>query len=186
MLNRLHLFTVSLICTLLLTGRMAPAQMEDQAELERKTEQADFGGVKTEPIKAAWEFSFDGGKTFAAALPATFPGDTGQVLVARATFDVEGPAAMACLWAIHDESKGGKTAPGAFALASRGDVGGVECGATPLWVNVAVALNGKTPSGPLPGMMYHALPVETAALLVKGANTLTIRGSLSALRPVRR
>ncbi|MCE5280434.1 MAG: hypothetical protein ABFD92_19575 [Planctomycetaceae bacterium] len=148
-------------------------------QLEARCAEGSFGGAKTETLPAKWEFSSDGGKTF-GPMPAAFGVNPKQILTARATFPVNDPAAVAALWVIFDEPKGGKT-PGAFATCGHENVGDGECGASPLWTHVVVTLNGKTPQGPLPGMMYHALPVQTTGLLTKGDNTLTISGPLSAL-----
>ncbi|MCE5327330.1 MAG: hypothetical protein LLG01_13060 [Planctomycetaceae bacterium] len=151
---------------------------ETAASLEQRCAEGSFGGAKTETLTAKWEFSTDSGKTF-AAMPAAV--GARQALTARATFPVNDPTAVAALWVTFDETNAGKSTQGAFATCGHEDVGGGECGASPLWTHVIVTLNGKSPQGPLPGMMYHALPLQTSGVLVKGDNTLTISGPLSAL-----
>jgi len=136
------------------------------------------GGVRAEPVKAAWQFSTDGEKTFADAPPGEIDPTQVRVFTARATFNIDDPAAVACLWLAHDDSAAPGLAAGAFCLGDYEDARNKNCGATPLWQNTKAALNGKDAPGALPAMMYHFLPIDPGDALVKGANTLTVSGEL--------
>ncbi|MCE5328427.1 MAG: hypothetical protein LLG01_18655 [Planctomycetaceae bacterium] len=144
-------------------------------------ETAEAPQIKTQVLKASWQFSIDEGKTFIDALPPT-----AKTLMARATFTVDDPAAVAGLWLTHvDEKLPAPLAPtciaSAFAMAGHREARDKNCGASPLWTYTKVQVNGKDITGPQEAMVYIALPVEPAAVLVKGANTLTVSGTLWSL-----
>ncbi|MCE5325575.1 MAG: hypothetical protein ABFD92_17680 [Planctomycetaceae bacterium] len=160
--------TIHMALAVMLAAAMArAAEGPDQ-------QQAETGGVKTAPVAAKIEYSLDGGATYSAALPATV--EPGQIkLQARVTFNVDDAAAVAMLFlAFEDQST-----RSAFCLGSLQDARGKYCGALPLWTHVAGTLNGKAITGPLHPMMYHYLPIDSAAL-VRGPNTLIVTGGLAA------
>ncbi|MCE5325344.1 MAG: metallophosphoesterase [Planctomycetaceae bacterium] len=96
---------------------------------------------------AAWTFSGDGGKTFAASLATKAA--TATPAVAKATFSVEDLSACGGVW----------LQPSAGLSASK------------------VTLNGKEVAAPLPGMSYPAIPLDPQKYLVKGTNVLEVQGS---------
>lgn len=133
--------------------------------------------LKTEPLAARWEFSTDNGATFAAAMPAEINPGTVKTIVARGTFAVEDPAAIACLWlGMENASNDNDVSEGGFCLGDAETAGGRECGVNPLWQNARVEVNGKSPAGPLAGMTYRQMPIG-GDVLVKGQNTLTVSGN---------
>ena len=109
---------------------------------------AEEAAAKDALARAAWTFSSDGGKTFALRSLEIPAGATINV-VARATFKVDDPAA----------------------------VGGVRVMAGRLLTNAGFKLNGKQVTGPLPGMLYYAVPVDPRVYLTNGENVLIVTGS---------
>ena len=97
---------------------------------------------------ATWKFSTDDGKTFTADAP---PAGAKQ-MVARATFKVQDPSAIAVVYVTPDA-----TAPYRYACA----------------------LNGTEAVGPVKEMLYRAIPLDAKDLL-KSSNTLIIRGPTPA------
>lgn len=139
------------------------------------------GEPRTRALEAAWQFSVDDGKTFAAARP-----EKATSLVARATFSVDDPAEVAGLWLTQvDPEMPTPLRPTrlahAFAMAGPRESRERECGASPLWTYTRVQLNGADVRGPQEAMVYVALPLEPAGLLKKGENTLTVSGVLWSL-----
>lgn len=109
-----------------------------------------------------WNYSTDGGKTFSNRPAAS----QGQV-VAKATFQVPDPSAVA---GIH------VTLPGEGPGLTRGNKSEWKC---PVLLESALELNGK-PAGYLPSswIVYDRIELEPASLL-KGENSLTVRGNYS-------
>ncbi|MHB1033780.1 MAG: metallophosphoesterase family protein [Pirellulales bacterium] len=94
--------------------------------------------------EAKWEYSIDGGKTFAAA-PAVGVESNGKI-VARTDFDAPDAAAYIVL----------ELTPGAdFKPEAK------------------FTLNGRAVKGPLDKMQYRTIPAIDPGMLVKGKNTLT-------------
>jgi len=94
----------------------------------------------------SWQYSIDGGKTFADA-PPVIPAKQQVAIEARAAFDVADPAGIAELEL-------------AYELSS--------------WVDVAMTLNGTPIQRPVPEMGYRAFRGIDGGLLKAGPNTLTI------------
>lgn len=139
---------------------------------------ADEAEIKVQTVKMAWQYSVDGGKTFADAMP-----EKAQALLARGTFTVDDPAMVAGLWLAHEDPEIpspviGKKLRSGFAMAGHMEARNKACPASPLWTYTKVEVNGKPVTGPQEAMVYIALPIEPAGLLVKGANTLTVSGTL--------
>lgn len=96
---------------------------------------------------AKWQYSTDGGKTYAPAFPVV-KAETKASILARATFEVE-------------------LAPGVLALELRNVQ---TAGRTPLYT-----INGSPVVVPLSGMRYHDIGSIDPKVLRPGENTLTAR-----------
>jgi hypothetical protein len=118
--------------------------------------------AQTPIADVAWRYSVDGGQTFVEQ-----PTATNGPLVARATFTVDDPSAVAGLEV---------ALPGESGAFTRGRKSEWRC---PVLMDTAVELNDR-PAGhlPSPWIVYDRVALDPAAL-VKGENTLLVRGAFT-------
>lgn len=109
-----------------------------------------------------WRYSVDGGRTFVEK-----PAATHGPLVARATFTVADPSAVAGIEV---------TLPGEGGAFTRGRESEWKC---PVLIETSVELNGR-PAGhlPSPWIVYDRVALDPTTL-VKGENTLLVRGEFT-------
>ncbi|MCE5327179.1 MAG: hypothetical protein LLG01_12295 [Planctomycetaceae bacterium] len=148
-----------------------------------------FENIKAAPVAVTWQYSTDGGKTFANAPqpgpPAGPPAgiDPNQQArpvnsyVWKGTFDVADPTKIAGLWVrIAEEG------PNPRASICTGDLivacGGYwkDLGFCPTLLNATITLNGKSVKLSNDGVLVFWAPLEGP--INKGANTVEIRGSV--------
>ncbi|MCE9548478.1 MAG: hypothetical protein K8T25_23635 [Planctomycetia bacterium] len=142
--------------------------------------------VKTQPLAAVWQYSRDGGKSFAKDPPAGVPGGTEKAtfpLVVRGTFQVADPQKLAGLWVRIGEA--GSSAPGAICDGDLNEASGgywKDLGFIPTLLNARVMINGKpveTVHGP---MLYHWKPL--IGDIRASENTIEISGDCYTPWPV--
>lgn len=122
-------------------------------------------------LAAKWEYSSDGGKSFAGevpVIPITGNPDRKNTYVVRGTFTVDDPARIGGVKVIAG------TNTGAFALTSADSVQRRYIGAAPTLVDMKLTVNGKeTDAGMFPCRLYGWLTLDPV-LLRKGENTVSI------------
>jgi hypothetical protein len=133
-------------------------------------------GIKATARSAEWEYSTDGGKTFAKTPPAGAPPKHEFPLVLRGTFETSDPATVAGLWVrLADEKE-----PTVATICTGGDLnaasGGYwkDVGFCPILLHASVLLNGKPVRLPQGPVLYFWLPVEGE--LKPGANMIELHG----------
>ena len=146
-------------------------------------EDAPHDNIKVRSVAAAWEYSSDGGKTFAKTPqagppPGRQPPTPAYPYVWKGTFDVADPANVAALWVRiaeeGDNPRAGICTAGDLIAASGGYW--KDLGFCPTLLNASVLLNGKELTFTHGPMLYLWLPIEGE--LQKGKNTIELRGDV--------
>lgn len=135
-------------------------------------------GMKTRPIEVKWEYSTDGGKTFAGNPPAGAPPNMRNGMAPRAfrgTFEVEDPKAVAGLWVRIAAQQTAQSKPSICTGDLTAASGGYwkDLGHCPTLLNARVLLNGR----PVPTQrdtLYFWLPLD--APLTRGKNSIELSG----------
>jgi len=124
-------------------------------------------------LPAKWEYSTDGGKTFASE-PAKIGGThtvPKRADAARVRFTIEDPAQVGLLKIAM------ASGDGAFALTSAASVDRYNVGACPTMMDTKIVLNGQsTDLGLIHNTLYAYLGIDRN-LLKKGENTLDLSGT---------
>ncbi|MCE5277595.1 MAG: hypothetical protein ABFD92_15200 [Planctomycetaceae bacterium] len=146
-----------------------------------------FENIKTAPVAVTWQYSTDGGKTFAGTAQAGPPAgppagiDVNQQArpinsyVWKGTFDVADPGKIAGLWVRLAEE-----GPDPRASICSGDLilasGGYwkDLGFCPTLLNAEITFNGKAVKLSNSGVLVFWAPLEGE--IKKGANTVEVRG----------
>jgi hypothetical protein len=142
-----------------------------------------FANIQVAPLAVTWQYSKNGGQTFAdTPYPGPPQGDryTKFLYAWKGSFEVADPAKIAGLWVRLFEKNKYFDAP--RATICNGDLtaaaGGYwkDLGFTPALLDAVVLLNGKElkiANGPV---LYYWLPLE--AELQQGKNTIELRGNV--------
>ena len=129
---------------------------------------------KGEPLEAKWEYSTDGGKTFAAEPPSINPTRTPEdkySVVALCKFTIDDPAKIGLLKLMTGGDEGG------LALSDAEGIDRYNCGARPVLTKAQVVLNGApTDAGAAPYTLYRHFGIDPKQLK-QGENTLQVSGT---------
>ena len=168
----------------LLAGTMVmaagPRPQEEQAT-------GPFANIKVTPVAATWQYSNDGGKTFAnqphpgpPAMAKPHHKEVSYPFVWKGEFQIADPANTGGLWVrIFDERPDGK--PSAAAICN-GDIDVAGCGYwknlgyCPTVLDATVTFNGKEVQIAHGALLQFWVPLTDG--LLQGRNTVEIRGNV--------
>ena len=130
---------------------------------------AEPPNVQSVPLPATWSFSTDGGKTFSDKPPEPVAVGKPLNVIARGKFTVDTPASTAALFLSAKDV--------ALCTADKAETGDKENLCAAMLEQTTVKVNGKSPAGPLPRMIYDWLPLHPD-VLAAGENVIEVSGAL--------